>query len=902
MATYEKKLIQCGNAKGFIRRSKDTGKLFSLVICGTELESIAEGDIDWSDYLNLKSLTLYMNKLTVLPRQLLQFRETITLVCIQNNQFREFPSILFSFIKMEHLNMHGNCLSIIPRKFCNFTRLERVYLGDNDLTSLPDIFDVIPNLKEASFTANYLTRLPPTFSKLDKLENLDISNNAIIKFPRPLLQLRSLKYLNIKRNKIQRFSPTQGEDPEAYKSTRDFFSRLVHIEIKGNPIGEHALLKDKKGITKLLKEEKVFRDLSETVPTQSLRVIVLGESGAGKTSVVEAFTLQKHVIPETTVYDHRHTVGINRYYFPMQIGDKTVLLHIWDHAGDDQYAMMNDLFITDNSLVWLVVNLKKYEPRHENGDYNIYQTHIGKWLLNVMLHDLKPTVWIICTHAESCHDIDLVKAHICHWTKRLCKMHKFESPADVPEFFSKDLDIIELDNTYDFKGHEKLKKMLEGLSSDPDSRPGFSWVHAMDRLHEYAEKESKLPIIIKDSEEYKRLNLPGNSFLKYYHDIGEIYLLESPRIVILNLDWMINLLKEIYHHKFHDEIMKAKRIHSAESEGNAVNREYIFDNAVDNREKYGKISESILKILWKCTTNNELFSSIIELFIKFNLSYCVQPDEGQTEPSYFFPHLKQEKFSEVCDYSSCRHITVTCTFSYRIPPFFLQRLALKFWRDQESVIHERLLFENGFKTEFDSGVKLYMTRTEDQESICADEMKLVVFCDSHSQSMSQSFETLWSMIVQVLECQHLILSSYWKMCGQNQLYVVCPNCVTNPSPSQSSNYIRLVGFAEKDFFPNYSLKQLYCRTCSKNISICCLVPPPTLNCDLQCYNCVKNEQEFSKLLHGQWKIQKISSSIQESRTDVFPQLQTVPADSNSSLSYEASEFEFPCQACTNSTQ
>ena len=343
IATHEKKLgIKFGKYNGFCRRKNE--KIYSVTICGTELDSFSDVEINWNDYSDLNTLSAYMNKLSALPEELEKFKRTLRLVCVQNNHFREIPQVLFALSNLQHLNMHGNYLSAIPYHFRKFVHLERLYLGDNDLISLPDIFGEFTNLKEASFKANCLTRLPLSFSKLSKLENLDISYNAFIKFPEPLLHLK-LKYLNIKGSKLQKLSPTQEENQEVYESTRSFFQQLVHVQIELSPISMHSRLEGKKGITGLLKVETNFQELSKTIPTCSMRVIVFGNSGAGKTSAVEAFTMQKHVIP-TTEKDHRHTVGIDRHYYPVRVGDRVVLLHIWDHAGDDDYAMTFLLLIT----------------------------------------------------------------------------------------------------------------------------------------------------------------------------------------------------------------------------------------------------------------------------------------------------------------------------------------------------------------------------------------------------------------------------------------------------------------------------------------------------------------------------------------------------------------------------
>lgn len=506
--------------------------------------------------------------------------------------------------------MHGNYLEVIPDDFGIFTKLDRLYLGDNDLISLPDIFGSLPNLKKASFKMNSLTRLPPSFASLHSLENLDVSDNAMIKFPQPILKLKSLKFLNIERNRIQRLTPTEEKDHELYKSTFEFINQLSHLQLKGNPVYQHECLKDQRTILECLKEEGTFKKLSEIEPTLSLRVNLLGGSGAGKTSLVQALTLEKYVIP-TTQKEHRHTVGIDRYYLPVEIGGKTVLLHIWDHAGDDEYAMMNDLFISNRSLVWLVVNLNKYCPSAEKQDQHIFQKFVGHWLLQVMSHNLKPIVWIICTHTDVSQGNNLKTKHMKYWaselfTKKMSKtcllQHTDELSTDVPEFLKKHLKVIELTNTYGFEG---LKQIYDNLETLPDKSEGafscltkplpINWEKVMDCLQLHAEENvnpltsSKLPTI-STTVLGRVVNLPDNfdydSFFEYHHDIGEIYLIKSSSmdggketLAVLNLNWMINLLKKVYHHDFDAELDKAR----CQVEFEVID-DYTFDDTKVKRE------------------------------------------------------------------------------------------------------------------------------------------------------------------------------------------------------------------------------------------------------------------------------------------------------------------------------
>ena len=458
-----------------------------------------------------------MNHLTKLPEKLSDFKETITLVCIQNNKFQEIPQVLYKLDKLKHLNMHGNYLSRIPKEITTFRKLARLYLGDNDLSSLPDIFDHFPNLQKASFKKNDLTRLPPSFGKLKKLETLDLFENNIVIFPRVLFNLQ-LKILDVERNRIQIIMEAESEEDKA----TSFFRNLSHLQMRNNPFIVGKQLDSKKGSLMALQNENLKR-------SRSLRVNVLGNSGAGKSSLVQALTIQKYVVP-TTKTEHRHTVGIERHFLPLDINGKTVVLHIWDYAGGDEYAMMNDLFITDGSLVWLVVNLAKYEQQSKSGnDEKVFYANVGDWLLQIMSHNKNPNVWIICTHRDMCSEAlagEIIQ-QIRQCVESLCQGDEGKNIALI-----KNVKYISLTNTFSFAGIEKIYEELKNLLGSTSFLSGplsVQWIKSIDGLQQKAElKISKFesPVILNEELEEELLT-DLQVFLRYYHDVGEIYMWSS---------------------------------------------------------------------------------------------------------------------------------------------------------------------------------------------------------------------------------------------------------------------------------------------------------------------------------------------------------------------------------------
>ena len=936
-----------------MRRQKD-GKCNSLTISGTTLEKIPEKV--WNECRDLKIVILYMNRLSELPEELSSFRNTITLVCIQNNCFREIPACLYEFKHLEHLNMHGNYLSVVPEDFQAFHNLQRLYLGDNDLISLPDIFDHFPLLEKASFKMNKLTRLPPSFARLEKLENLDISDNSIVILPQPILNLKSLKFLNIERNRIQRLTPADADDQKLYTLTYYFFCQLSHLQLKGNPIQQHQQLKyvAHHEILKRVKDSDIFRELSLIDLTRSLRVNVLGVSGAGKTSVVQALVLEKYVIP-TTQKGHRHTVGIDRYHLPVDIKGKTILLHIWDHAGDDEYAMMNDLFISDQSLVWIVVNLSKYEPSGERQDQKVFCEHIGQWLLQVMSHNLKPIVWIICTHTDVSFQTKMKINHIRNWANKLCqgfhasldKAEKKHSEmlracckqteeveetlrletvlwkADVPQFMINNLKIVEVSNTYGFEGLDNVQRHLEDLflssswaSSLFKSPLPIEWQKAMDLLQLHAEEEVNhlttynVPAI--STEEVQGISAladeeSAKSFREYQHNVGEVYLIQSSgdskedsgkSVAVLNIDWLISLLKEVYRHDFNSRLDSAKY----SMEFSSV-RDEAFALAKQMRENKGLIPEFILKPLWKCDESDKdyLFKSIVALFKNFNLTY---PSQGP-DPAYFFPYLRKSKIPEKYHHgffprpgdqrpAKLSILSLKYVFKFFFPRFFVQRLALQVNSCHNPTNKGTEIYDNGFLAELGNGDHLAITQPvvnrPNQEEIRI-----------HLHSMSTENPDLWGRVSEVFQSIHSVLN-YWKFYGDSEVSVVCPECIL--LGEDSPNSLRLMQFSDGTCYDHlHRLKVLLCETCNKTVPIVDVVPSRShdLSKSHQVFEieCVATEDEFtSKLSHSKFTLNTQSllpshDSTTSSDTSLWPVLggSQLPYFNTTSLRSEFSSVE-----------
>ncbi|KAK4749375.1 hypothetical protein SAY87_026824 [Trapa incisa] len=89
-----------------------------------------------------------------------------------------------------------------------------------------------------------------------------------------------------------------------------------------------------------------------------LKVIVLGDSGVGKTSLMNQYVYKKFS------YQYKTTIGADFVTRELQIGDKLVTLQIWDTAGQERFQSLGAAFYRGADccvLVYDVNVLKSFE-------------------------------------------------------------------------------------------------------------------------------------------------------------------------------------------------------------------------------------------------------------------------------------------------------------------------------------------------------------------------------------------------------------------------------------------------------------------------------------------------------------------------------------------------------------
>ena len=83
----------------------------------------------------------------------------------------------------------------------------------------------------------------------------------------------------------------------------------------------------------------------------SLKMIIIGDSGVGKTSLVHKFCKNQFKI------DYSTTIGIEFESKDIKVNQKDVQLQIWDTAGQERFKSLIKSFYFNSICVFLVYSI-----------------------------------------------------------------------------------------------------------------------------------------------------------------------------------------------------------------------------------------------------------------------------------------------------------------------------------------------------------------------------------------------------------------------------------------------------------------------------------------------------------------------------------------------------------------
>ena len=307
------------------------------------------------------------NGLSRLPSQFSRFLNLEELH-LDGNHFEAFPMPICQLSNVRKLFMDNCCLKRIPQEIKNMSSLEVVDFSFNSLgeiNSLPkEMFD-LANLTDLFLIDCELNDLPPEIGNLKTLKGLRIGKNNLSKLPDELFDLKNLTKLNVERNYISELSPKIGELhsltllllmdnmlttlPDTIKDLKNcryinlFDNKLTCLprSIIDMPALESVIIEGNNNLRIPPLEvcargpnsikgyfESIAAVDTQAVHSERLKVVLLGEAGAGKTSLAYALVQSKALAyPDD---EPQSRVGIDFYtWLPVFEG---VMFHIVEHS------------------------------------------------------------------------------------------------------------------------------------------------------------------------------------------------------------------------------------------------------------------------------------------------------------------------------------------------------------------------------------------------------------------------------------------------------------------------------------------------------------------------------------------------------------------------------------------
>ncbi|TDV51950.1 leucine-rich repeat domain-containing protein [Actinophytocola oryzae] len=310
---------------------------------------------------SLRRLFLSDNELTVLPDWIAELTR-LDMLWLNGNDLTTLPDSLTRLTRLHQLRLENNRLTELPENLGALSRLTTLEASDNDLTGLPDSITGLLELTEVYLDNNELTALPDGMSALTELKTLEANNNRLTALPDWLTELPNLTEISVSAN------PLVNPPPEIAAA------------------GSESLM-------------AFIRDRKVSSSTQWLsKLLIVGEGGVGKTSLVRALNGEPHDP------DEKSTHGLMIKGLPVEHPRLPVDMRLsaWDFGGQQIYHATHQFFLTNRSLFLLLWSsragweqgklrywLDIITARAPKSPILLVATHVGDRPVDLPLHELQ---------------------------------------------------------------------------------------------------------------------------------------------------------------------------------------------------------------------------------------------------------------------------------------------------------------------------------------------------------------------------------------------------------------------------------------------------------------------------------------------------------------------------------
>jgi small GTP-binding protein len=378
-----------------------------------------------------------------------------------------------------------------------------------------DIARKIREAKESDLTIldlsnMQLNTIPNEVFDLQQLQILNLSNNGFTVFPFEISQLANLNQLNLKNNQLSNLTKEITDLNLEIKWEDDGQGGII---LEGNPLEYPPIEIIQHGREAV---QSYFESLNAKTRTlNEVRVFLVGDGGAGKTSLVQ------RLLNDNFNFDSNEltTRGIKITDLIVKEGEENILVHFWDIGGQDIYFATYQFFLSKRSIYILVIDGRK-------------EGEVEEWLKIIQSFGGDSPVLIVLNKMDENPSFDLTRKFL----KQKFNMIKGFYPVScknntgIKEFF------------------ENLKKELLNIQSMQTVWPA-QWFGIKTELE-------KITNNFINREEYRRICLKYNieeytdqqTLIQFLNNLGVVLHFKDFELadtIVLNPTWIIEAVYRI---------------------------------------------------------------------------------------------------------------------------------------------------------------------------------------------------------------------------------------------------------------------------------------------------------------------------------------------------------------------
>jgi internalin A len=345
----------------------------------------------------LTTLNLSNNSLTTLPPEIGRLK-ALTTLSLGSNNLTTLPPEIGQLSALTKLFLHYNQLTALPPEIGRLIALTELFLGPNNLSALPPEIGQLTALRTLFLQNNVLTTLPPEIGQLSSLITLNLHNNDLSALPPEIDRLNALTELYLHDNPglglpVEILGPMWNEvgfsdaRPKPPQEILAYYFRIHPLTIENAGTSTSGEVAVRGG--QLVREG---------------RVIVIGDGGAGKTSLVRALL---HGEPARESEDSTRDVVVEDWpdlelRQPGSRAKQAVSVHLWDFGGQEAMHAAHPYFFTTRTLYLVVATAR---------DVGV-EDRIAYWLKMVAMHGPGARALVAVNKIDQ-HPMDIKQGELC---------------------------------------------------------------------------------------------------------------------------------------------------------------------------------------------------------------------------------------------------------------------------------------------------------------------------------------------------------------------------------------------------------------------------------------------------------------------------------------------------------